>query len=368
MNRIECIFCNTLLKEVFITQNHTSFSPSIYPNENIEFLELPIGQCEICSSLQYMKVINPELLYKDSHNETSTTPTWKKHHDFFYDFCNQNIIDKNNILEIGGAQLILANKFIEEYKDINYTIIDFIEKDVKHDRINLIKGNCENYKFNNETIIMSHVFEHLHNPSIFLENVKSSNINTIIISVPNLHYLFLQDNINLISIEHTFYFTFNHLFNLFGKYSFHCKSQTDFMNHSNFFCFIRKDSIYKQLSYNMNEHELLSTFFSRRESRFDNIKIKETDTNIWIVPAGHYGYILYQSLYKRNLSKNIKGFLDNDKTKQNKYMTSTSLCIYPFEILKNKVDVTILLYGGPYTHEIKQQILFFNSYCSFIIF
>jgi hypothetical protein len=140
------------------------------------------------------------------------------------------------------------------------------------------------------------------------------------------------------------------------------------MNHSNFFCFIRKDSIYKQLSYNMNEHELLSTFFSRRESRFDNIKIKETDTNIWIVPAGHYGYILYQSLYKRNLSKNIKGFLDNDKTKQNKYMTSTSLCIYPFEILKNKVDVTILLYGGPYTHEIKQQILFFNSYCSFIIF
>ena len=49
-------------------------------------------------------------------------------------------------------------------------------------------------------------------------------------------------------------------------------------------------------------------------------------------------------------------------------MTSTSLYIYPFEILKDKVDITILLYGGPYTDEIKQQILSFNSSCSFIIF
>ena len=368
-DRTKCIFCDIKLNIVFITKSHTSFSPSIYPDETIQILQdLPIGQCELCTSLQYMKIINPELLYKDSHNETSTTPTWKKHHNSFYEFCDKNIIDKKNILEIGGAQCILAKRFIDEYKDITYTVIDFIENEIKENRIIIKHKNCEEYKFYNESIIMSHVFEHLHNPSIFLENISKSNVDKIIISVPNLHYLLLQDNINLINIEHTFYFTPVHLFNLFGKYSFHCTSQNNFMNHSNFFCFERKESIYKQLSYNMNEQELLSTFFKRRTLRFDNIKFKETDINIWIVPAGHYGYILYQSLYSRNLYKNVAGFLDNDKSKQNKYMTSTSLYIYPFEILKDKVDITILLYGGPYTDEIKQQILSFNSSCSFIIF
>ena len=131
-DRTKCIFCDIKLNIVFITKSHTSFSPSIYPDETIQILQdLPIGQCELCTSLQYMKIINPELLYKDSHNETSTTPTWKKHHNSFYEFCDKNIIDKKNILEIGGAQCILAKRFIDEYKDITYTVIDFIENEIK---------------------------------------------------------------------------------------------------------------------------------------------------------------------------------------------------------------------------------------------
>jgi len=360
--RLNCIFCDIPLKHNFTIQSHDSFSPTIFPEYTLP-KDFSIGYCDACYSLQFMDLVSPEILYKDSHNDTSSTPTWKKHHDSFYEFCDQNIVDKTNILEIGGAQFILAKKFTEVYP-INYAVLDFIEKD-SEPKIRLINGDCEKFKFNNETIIMSHVFEHLHHQSKFLENVSLSKVNKIILSVPNLKHLLHTDNINLIHIEHTFYFTPIHLFNLFGKYSFHCTSQKEFMNHSNFFCFERKEEIYKQLTYEKDGS--LSTFFERREKKFDSILFKETNTNVWIVPAGHYGYTLYQSLQKRNLHHKIKGFLDNDTSKQNKFMKSTSLCIYPFEKIKTEKDVTILIYGGPYTEEIKRQISTLNS-CQFIIF
>jgi len=292
-----------------------------------------------------MDLVSPEILYKDSHNETSSTPTWKRHHDSFYEFCDQNILDKTNILEIGGAQFILATKFTEVYP-INYAVLDFIEKD-SESKIRLINGDCEKYKFNNETIIMSHVFEHLHHPSKFLENVYLSNVNKIILSVPNLKHLLQTDNINLIHIEHTFYFTSIHLFNLFGKYSFHCTSQKEFMNHSHFFCFERKELIYKQLPYEKNN---VLTYFERRERTLD----VDIDTQIWIAPAGHYGYIMYQSLRERGLHQKVKGFLDNDTNKQNKFMKSTSLLIYPFEQVKN--NDTILICSSTYMEEIREQL------------
>lgn len=369
MTRYICIFCKNYLKLVYTTDSHTSFSPSSYKDEILQFVQdIKIGQCDKCYSLQYIDLINPELLYKNSHNDTSATPTWKKHHDAFFDFCEQTVVYKNNILEIGGAQLILAKKFTEIYTDIKYIIIDFIEKDTENDRIYLKNGNCEDYAFKYETVIMSHVFEHLHNPSTFLENISKSNVTTIILSVPNMQQLLLEDNINLISIEHTFYFTPTHLFNLFGKYSFQCTKQVKFMNHSDFFCFERTHDLFNEIVYDTTHKSLLNTFFSRRKERFDSILFKETDTNIWIVPAGHYGYVIYQELLKRALHKNVKGLLDNDKSKQNKYIASSSLCIHPFETIKSELNPTILLYGGPYTQELKTQILSLNVNCSFITF
>ena len=41
--------------------------------------------------------------------------------------------------------------------------------------VKFIKGNCENYNFNkDDTIIMSHVLEHLHDPRKFVKNCLTS--------------------------------------------------------------------------------------------------------------------------------------------------------------------------------------------------
>jgi len=135
-----------------------------------------------------------------------------------------------------------------------------------------------------------------------------------------------------------------------------------------FFCFERTCNLFKEIVYDTPHNTLLKTFFSRRKERFDSILFKETDTNIWIVPAGHYGYVIYQELLKRDIHKNVKGLMDNDKSKQNKYIASSSLCIHPFEIVKTEINPTILVYGGPYTKELKTQILSLNVNCSFITF
>jgi len=67
-----CIFCNNFLKFVYKTNSHTSFSPTLYKDEILQLVQdIKIGQCDKCYSLQYIDLINPELLYKNSHNDTS---------------------------------------------------------------------------------------------------------------------------------------------------------------------------------------------------------------------------------------------------------------------------------------------------------
>jgi hypothetical protein len=142
-----------------------------------------------------------------------------------------------------------------------------------------------------------------------------------------------------------------------------------FINHSDFFCFERTCNLFKEIVYYTTHNTLLNTFFQDVKERFDSILFKETDTNIWIVPADdHYGYVIYQELLKRDIHKNVKGLMDNDKSKQNKYIASSSLCIHPFEIIKSELNPIILLYGGPYTFKFKTQILSLNVNCSFITF
>ena len=87
--------------------------------------------------------------------------------------------------------------------------------------------------------------------------------------------------------------------------------------------------------------------------------------NTFIVPAGHFGQLIYYFLKDK---EKIIGFLDNDTTKCGKRVYGTTHITYPMSDIIKYIDTTvdILIHAGPYTHEIKKQLLTYHSNLRFI--
>ena len=67
-----------------------------------------------------------------------------------------------------------------------------------------------------------------------------------------------------------------------------------------------------------------------------------------------------------NITK-IRGVLDNDKKKQNKYLYGTNLKVFNPQILKKKNKPIIILRAAQYNYEIKNHIIkFVNKNSKFI--
>jgi len=358
ITRKNCVICDNTLSQITELHDHiVSFSPTNVPCYENETVSLPIGYCNHCYSLQFMKLIPPFILYKDSHNETFNTPTWKEHHSRFYDFFKDMLSHMNTCIEIGGAQCILANKIIEDYPTLQYSILDIIEQPLTN--IDVQIGNCEEYSFFQDGVILSHVFEHLHHPRAFLENIKQSSVNYVILSVPNLEYLLEQNNLNLIHIEHTFYYNKIHLKYLFNQISFSCIKHEEFNNHSLFYIFKRDNTIINNIP-NFIYNEQLVTYYEKREEILHKLNVT-IQNDIWIAPAGHYGHTIYSYLIQKGYSNQIKAFIDNDRSKQNKYLNGTSILILPYSELSKQSNITVILYAGIYTKEISSQITLLND-------
>jgi hypothetical protein len=220
-------------------------------------------------------------------------------------------------------------------------------------------GNCEEYGFSQDGVILSHVFEHLHHPRAFLKNIYQSSINYVILSVPNLEYLLEQNNLNLIHIEHTFYYNKTHLNYLFNQISFSCSKHEEFGNHSLFYIF-KRDALTIKDTPNFICNEQLVKYFDNREIKLNQL-IVTISNDIWIAPAGHYGHTIYSYLIQKGYSNQIKAFIDNDRSKQGKFLNGTTIPIFPYSELCNQTNITVILYAGIYSKEIASQIRMLND-------
>ncbi len=78
------------------------------------------------------------------------------------------------------------------------------------------------------------------------------------------------------------------------------------------------------------------------------------------------GHVFSQLLIYLKLNKNIKGILDNDTKKQNKFLYGTSYKIYSPNILRNIKNPYVYLRLGEYNDEIINQIKKINKRTIFI--
>lgn len=355
-----CTICDCSLTQISEYKDHVlSYSPTIIPSDNSSKISFPVGYCKNCCSIQLMLLIPPSILYKNSHNETFNTPIWQDHHTIFYSFFSHILLDINTCIEIGGAQCILANKIIKDYPLLNYTVLDIIEHPLGDIKVEI--GNCENYVFFQDCVILSHVFEHLHDPKVFLQNIKDSPVNYVIMSIPNLEYMIENRHLYVINIEHTFYYNNSHINKLFNDISFHCIKTAQFKDHSLFYIFERsKESPYTSITNIYSHSNSVYNHFSDCEIRLNKISLNIIN-DICIAPAGYYGYIIYSYLISIGYKDLIKFAVDNDKSKHGKYMSGTDICIRPYDELINRNNITIIVYTGIHTKDIISQILRLNS-------
>jgi len=341
-------------------------------NDN-EVLPLNFIGCVKCGCVQLYNLYNPELIYNQKSHYTDSG-VWTKHNDCFANFIETNIVYKNeDILEIGGGSGKLAKSILHKVKCLKgYKILDISTAHInKNKDIEYIEGNCDFFDFesiNVDTVVMSHVFEHLYEPRTFLNNIKNSKIKEVFISIPDMENLTRNGDINNLHIQHTFYVDTNFISWIFGEYNFELKNEWNYENNSAFYHFVKNDDSLKNKTLdeikNIKLVETLKNFYSTVK---ENVKRLSFVEPFFICPSGFYGKIIYHYL-DPSTKKNVIGFLDSDSSKVNKRLSGTDGIVYNKEYVKSYTNANVLLIAEKYNKEIQEDLIGYNNSIQFHFF
>jgi hypothetical protein len=341
--RSSCCLCGGLLKEKFVLCGHPiTFSPTSKSHEEDVYEDLKYGSCSGCGSVQLMSLVSQDVLYENSHNGTTYSETWTRHHEEFSGFINVDYT--SNVIEVGGTGALSLSA--------DYKILDIVDNGMN----NYIKGNCEDFDFcKTNCVIMSHVFEHLYDPYKFIKNCYICGVDDIFISIPSMT---TSSKFLPIHTEHTYFADDLDIINLFelNRYKLECTKK--FEKHSIFFHFVRNEEVVPRGG-NLRPGREVDLFYNF-EKRKELIESLSTDDETYIMPGGHFGQVVYY--YLKN--KEIKGFIDNDKNKQNKRVYGTPFYVFSLNDVNPK---NIILYAGAYSSEIQEQIKYIHPTCNVIL-
>lgn len=356
--RKNCVICNIELKnKLFNIDLNIQCNPSVKYNDNNNDIIIPynIFICENCGIYQNKYLGNLNIVYSKSHNNLLISNLWKNHYNNFYNFIeNNNIIyDNYKILEIGGGNNYLAELFIKKYK--NYSILEpNIYNKIKE--IKYIEEWMEKYNYNNDNdndiILLSHVLEHLYNPCELFK-FKSKYI---CISIPNMSKYVKNKFINVLNIEHTYYFEEIHIINLFLKNKYKLINIEHYLEHSIFMIFKYDEFIQvKNILYNNiikdDINNNFDMFFKKILKIKDDINFllnNNFNNEYAIFPCNHY--IQYLITFGLDIKK-INYLYDNNSDKFNKILYGTHLICKNLDFFIKK-NIIIILIGSIYNYEI----------------
>jgi len=345
--RISCTICDHTELEVI-----TSFDkfPIMAISDNSTkdvFFDLKPVICKNCKCLQLEQLVDPAILYSSVYTNATFSPVWTDHHNQFGKFILQST-NETSFLEIGANKGDLY-KIISKERSINYSVLDMYKDDNLPSELNFIQENCESFNYTGfNTIILSHVFEHLYSPRNFLESIKKYNVSSVYISIPNFENLLKEENLALVYSQHTFYCDFNYITYLFSLYNYICESSFFYNGpvKSYMIKFVLNNNINKlPLPLPLIDTQLYKNIYI---NKFNYIKSIEIPRNCYIMPSGIYGQIIYYLLKQKD---NIIGFLDNNKQRHNNRLYGTDKLVYsPLTIDYN--NSTIIICDCPYKAEI----------------
>lgn len=312
--------------------------------------------------IQLKKLLPLDILYPESHGAGAIGALWRKHHHTFANFLYK--LSPASVLEIGGAHGMLANEY-HHLSEIPWTILEPNPSPVDACKARFIKGFFDdNFKYSDEfdTIVHSHVFEHIYNPDDFMVHLSGfmRTGQKLVFSLPNMQVMLERKYTNCINFEHTVFLTEPYVEYLLAKHGFKLKVKEYFMDdHSIFYSAVR-DSEVKPVHLPQNLYEknkiLYMAYVDYHKTLIADLnqKLSECTESVFLFGA----HVFAQYLLEMGLNADkIVCLLDNDLNKQGKRLYGTHLHVASPKILSDVSNPVVILKAGVYNAEIKNDII-----------
>lgn len=314
-------------------------------------------------AIQLNPLLPLDVVYSSEHGSGTVGKAWEDHHQAFAEF----VVNSNpkKVLEIGGLHGILAKKCLSIDPLLDWTIVEPNPTIESTPSIRIIKSFFDqNFTSDQtyDTIIHSHVLEHIYDPSKFMEH-KSLFMNEgdmLLFSIPNMEVMLEKGYNNCINFEHTIYFTAPYVEYFLQKYGFKLIDKSFYKEDHSIFYKAQKVSSLESPSLPSLYKKNLSTFnnyvkFHLLDVQNINNIISNTDKPVYLFGAHIFSQYLI-SAFGLDVS-NIVGILDNDLCKENKRLYGTELISKPPKVLKEVDEAIVILRAGVYNEEIKEDII-----------
>ena len=314
--------------------------------------------------IQLNPVLPLDLVYQEEHGSGCVGGLWLQHHQEFAKFIQHQ--EPKSVLEIGGAHGILSREYKNE-NPINWTIVEPNPSPAKDVDATFIKGFFnDKFTFDREidTIIHSHVFEHVYYPDEFVGHISSflNSGQNLIFSLPNMEEMLKRKYTNCINFEHTVFITEPYVEYLLSKHGFRQVAKQYFKDdHSIFYAYV-KDSNTKTIElpkglYEYNKNLYLDYVDYHKQLIKDlNEKIDNISEGQPIYLFGAHVFAQYLIEFGLNTDR-ITCLLDNDQNKQGKRLYGTNKMVQSPKVLINEETPIVILGAGVYNKEISQDIL-----------
>lgn len=334
------------------------------PQEKDLFADMLWDICRNSGIIQLRELLPLDLVYSIYHSE-ALGKIWQEHHLEFCQFISG--YSGKSILEIGGSNGFLAKEYTKRHSDVDWTIVEPNPGFAGAGRIKVIKKFFdENYRLKGiDTIVHSHVLEHIYEPVKFIENISFGLAEGLyhLFSVPNL-YEYLENRFtNTINFEHTCFLTEDLIDYLLLNRGFEIVEKYYFGKHSIFYATRKKE--------NVEKCALKNHFESYKKMYLDFIKYYDSEVvrlNNLIDNFNGEVYLFGAHVFSQFLlniginKKRIVGILDNSSEKEGKRLYGSSLFVSKPEVLKEKSkNVAVILKAGQYQDEIRNQLKEINS-------
>ncbi|MDJ0556472.1 MAG: class I SAM-dependent methyltransferase [Microcoleaceae cyanobacterium MO_207.B10] len=365
INRTGCVVCkHTNLEPLYTIKNFPVFMGcTTAPPETDFTMDMSWVICPECGTIQLDKLVPLEILYQENHNEAIGS-IWQKHHSQFADFILK--YGGENRLEIGGASGKVAQLARQKNESGKWLILEpnLFDEAPAIPNTEFEQGWFdENYcsPFEVDTIIHSHVMEHLYEPRETLKQINNLLPvgGRMIFSVPNMKIWLRKKYTNCLMFEHTYYLPEEVVEFLVKEYGFKIIGKEYFSEHSIFFACEKVESIsLSESTFPRNYQENLALYQDFVDSY--QIQVKEIHNKI----ANYQGpkYIFGAHIFTLYLlafglqESDFLNVLDNASHKHDQRLYGTNLRVKSPEYLKKYNQALVVLKAGAYTEEIKQDI------------
>ena len=318
--------------------------------------------CKDTGIIQLGKLLPLEILYMDQHND-GVGKVWQDHYKAFAEFLAKH--KPKRILEIGGAHDYIARNIWESDPNVEWITVEPNPIQISNPQIKVIKDWFDD-KFKLETpvdtVIHSHVFEHVYDLFEFMKHVSKflKKGDRHIFTFPNMLPMLEHKFTNCINFEHTALLTEEIADYILHKTGFKIIEKAYYGNpHSIFYATEKVDVPMSMSPLNNKYTEYKEMFMDYINYHLEmvselNALIKKSTESIYLFGA----HIFSQTLIQFGLETDrVASILDNSVLKQGKRLYGTDLFVEPPAVLKNKGPVNVILKAGIYNEEIKKDIL-----------